>query len=427
MKLKPYGSYSESGVEWIGETPSHWKIYRNKEIFKERGTLSSTGSEKLLTVSHITGVTLRSEKNVNMFMAESHEGYKLCKKGDLIVNTMWAWMGALGTAREDGICSPAYGVYEPRNGIPYDHRYFDYLYRTKNAVAEMTRYSKGIVSSRLRLYPKEFFQIFTALPTEHEQNKICNHIEKLSTLVDKKIALLKKKKELYLELIDAIISERILKGIDDNTDFDDSGVEWIGPKPKNWKVVRVKDIAKSVNGGAFKESLSPSGIPIVKIQQLTKNTSATEFCDVNSNKIKKENKIKKGDLLFSWSTLIMPFVYAGPDAVLNQHIFKIICNKDVNPNWLYFYLRHAVERLSIFSHGSTMQHILKSDFDNLEVVMPDVEMQIEIADSLNADIKKIELIIDNIDKQIKELVLFKDSVTADAVLGKVDLSEESVI
>ena len=72
-----------------------------------------------------------------------------------------------------------------------------------------------------------------------------------------------------------------------------------------------------------------------------------------------------------------------------------------------------------------MQHILKSDFDNLEVVMPDVEMQIEIADSLNADIKKIELIIDNIDKQIKELVLFKDSVTADAVLGKVDLSEES--
>lgn len=134
-KLKPYSTYINSNIEWLGEIPSHWEITRNKDIFFERGSLSQLGNETLLTVSHITGVTRRSEKSVTMFMAETMEGYKHCRTGDLVVNTMWAWMGALGTAREDGICSPAYGVYAPRRRIPYSHGYFDYLYRTSKAVS----------------------------------------------------------------------------------------------------------------------------------------------------------------------------------------------------------------------------------------------------------------------------------------------------
>jgi type I restriction enzyme, S subunit len=152
--INRYAAYKDSGVEWLGETPAHWEIVRNKNIFEERGSLSISGDETLLTVSHITGVTKRSEKNVNMFMAETMEGYKHCKEGDLIINTMWAWMGALGTANEAGICSPAYGVYKPKKYMHYNRRYFDYLYRTPNAITEMTRNSKGILS----YIPRTFFK-----------------------------------------------------------------------------------------------------------------------------------------------------------------------------------------------------------------------------------------------------------------------------
>ena len=64
-----------------------------------------------MTVSHLTGVTLRSEKEVNMFMAETLEGYKICRPGDLVINTLWAWMGAMGVAFQRGLVSPAYNVY----------------------------------------------------------------------------------------------------------------------------------------------------------------------------------------------------------------------------------------------------------------------------------------------------------------------------
>jgi type I restriction enzyme S subunit len=178
----------DSGVDWIGKIPKHWKVKRNKELFFESSKKSETGEEELLTVSHITGVTPRSEKNVNMFFAESMEGYKICKAGDLLVNTMWAWMGALGTSDYEGICSPSYGVYRVKKGIPYNHKYFDYLYRTSNFIVEMTRYSKGIVSSRLRLYSTEFFQLQTPVPPVQEQMEIANYLDEQTEKIDAIIA-----------------------------------------------------------------------------------------------------------------------------------------------------------------------------------------------------------------------------------------------
>jgi len=203
----------DSGIEWIGEAPAHWIVTRNKDIFEERGSLSVSGDETLLTVSHITGVTRRTEKNVNMFMAETMEGYKHCKRGDLIINTMWAWMGALGTANEGGICSPAYGVYKPKKQLPYDHRYFDYLYRTPSAITEMTRNSKGIVSSRLRLYPKDFFQILTALPPEAEQRAIADYLSEKTSKIDRIIETINDQinnlKELRKTLINDVVTGKI--------------------------------------------------------------------------------------------------------------------------------------------------------------------------------------------------------------------------
>ena len=322
MKIDRYQAYKDSGIEWLGDVPAAWSIVRNKEIFEERSSLSTTGKETLLTVSHITGVTPRSEKNVNMFMAETMEGYKICRQGDLVINTMWAWMGALGTSNELGICSPAYNVYMPVKGIPYNHKYFDYLFRTPNSIVEMTRNSKGIVSSRLRLYAKDFFKIETVLPSSDEQKSIAHYLDTKTAQIDRKINLLTQKANQYGNLKQSIVNEAVTRGLDRSVVMKDSGIEWIGNVPEHWEIKRVKDIASSINGGAFKEGLMDFGIPIIKIQQLTLRSKPMDFCNPNFSKINNGNRIKNGDLVFSWSTLIAPFIYYGEDGLLNQHIFK---------------------------------------------------------------------------------------------------------
>lgn len=165
----------DSDTPWVGEIPAHWQTERAKWLFTERDDRSDSGDEELLTVSHLTGVTSRAEKDVNMFMAESLEGYKRCQAGDLVINTLWAWMGAMGVARQPGIVSPAYNVYQPVAQL--DPEYVDLLVRTPRFVEEITRYSKGVWSSRLRLYPEGLYEAWLPVPPLDEQRAIVAHVQ----------------------------------------------------------------------------------------------------------------------------------------------------------------------------------------------------------------------------------------------------------
>lgn len=180
--LDPNVLLRDSGISWLREIPRHWETERARWLFCERDERSQTGKENLLTVSHLTGVTLRSEKEVNMFEAETKEGYKLCRTGDLVINTLWAWMGAMGVAPVDGIVSPAYNVYQPLDRL--DPNYVDAIVRLPPFAQEVMRYSKGVWSSRLRLYPEGFFEARLPVPPLCEQRKIVRAIETESRKLD---------------------------------------------------------------------------------------------------------------------------------------------------------------------------------------------------------------------------------------------------
>lgn len=180
--LDPKMKLRDSGVPWLGEIPAHWELERARWLFRERDVRSTTGEEEMLTVSHLTGVTPRSEKDVNMFEAETNEGYKLCEPGDLVINTLWAWMGAMGIAPVKGIVSPAYNVYEP--GPRLTPAYIDALARLPVFAQEVTRYSKGVWSSRLRLYPEGFFEVYLPVPPQEEQRAIVEHIARETAKLD---------------------------------------------------------------------------------------------------------------------------------------------------------------------------------------------------------------------------------------------------
>ena len=197
--LDPSVPFRESGIPWLGEIPAHWDTERARWLFEERDQRSSSGEEELLTVSHLTGVTRRSEKDVNMFEAATTEGYRICRTGDLIINTLWAWMGAMGVSPVDGIVSPAYNVYEP--GARLHPSYVDALVRLPIFTQEVTRYSKGVWSSRLRLYPEGFFAVSIPVPPLDEQRQIVAYVanwtarlDELRTATERTMVLLKERR-----------------------------------------------------------------------------------------------------------------------------------------------------------------------------------------------------------------------------------------
>jgi type I restriction enzyme, S subunit len=186
--LRPYPKYKKSKLRGLDEVPSQWIELRAKCLFKEVDERSSSGNEELLSVSHKTGVTPRSQKNVTMFLAESNVGHKICRPGDVVINTMWAWMAALGVSRHTGLVSPSYGVYRPKKGEgTLLSKFTDELLRTELYRAEYVRESTGVNSSRLRLYPEQFLRIPILVPPLDEQAAIEKYLDHIDRRINRYI------------------------------------------------------------------------------------------------------------------------------------------------------------------------------------------------------------------------------------------------
>ena len=194
--IRPGRKMKASGVEWISEIPDEWSMVRGKGLFKEVDKRSEDGSEELLTVSQYTGVTPRSQKNVNMFEAETLEGYKICENGDIAANTMWLWAGAIGVSKYRGVISPSYNIYRQKDNV-FDSTYLDYLLRATPLVQHYESLSTGIRASRLRLYPQQFLGIRYPVPPIEEQKEIVNYLKQKTGGME---GLIQKKEEYLSEI-----------------------------------------------------------------------------------------------------------------------------------------------------------------------------------------------------------------------------------
>lgn len=211
--LNPDTPMRDSGVEWIGEIPMHWVVKRAKYLFKEIDERSVSGEEELLSVSHITGVTSRSEKSVTMFMAEDYTGSKTCQKGDLVFNIMWAWMGALGVSDKPGIVSSSYGIFRQLKEHIFNPEYLELLLKTTGYIEHYNKVSTGLHSSRLRFYSHMFFNMELGYPLKEEQDEIVSYIEIQSAKIDQAISLqqrqIDKLKEYKATLINSAVTGKI--------------------------------------------------------------------------------------------------------------------------------------------------------------------------------------------------------------------------
>lgn len=438
--MKKYNKYKKSGVEWLGMVPDYWKIERVKNFLADTNTVSTTGNEELLTVSHITGVTRRSEKNVNMFLAETNVGYKKCCSGDLIINTMWAWMGALGTCKNPGICSPAYNVYRPLPRIQYYGQYYDYLFRTPNFIVEMTRYSKGIVASRLRLYPREFYQIQSIVPPINEQIAIVNYLDSKTVLIDQKIELLNKKINAYKELRKSLINKMISRGLEKNVKLKDSGIDWIGKIPEHWEVKRLKSL-----GGIETSSIDKKIKDEEKLVKLINYTdvynnknreirNCDEYMIVSANKKQIQTKnLKKGDVLFTPSSETVEDI--GVSAVVMEdldntlysyHLLRLrLKPKDILLEYRKYIFNNGLVQyyFSNNSIGTTRKILGLSAFNNLLLIIPPQGEQKSIANYLDSKTHRIDSILANIYQQIEKLQELRKTLINDVATGKIKVTE----
>ncbi|MGA2260771.1 MAG: restriction endonuclease subunit S [Acidobacteriota bacterium] len=431
--LKPYPAMKDSGVPWLGQIPAHWAEKRGKYFFKEVDERSMTGEEELLSVSHLTGVTPRSQKNVTMFKAESTVGHKLCGPGDVVVNTMWAWMAALGVAKEVGLVSPSYGVYRPHQPLLFLPEFIDHLLRTPPYVSEYIWRSTGITTSRLRLYPEQFLRIPLVCPPFDEQRLITRFVSAIDRLIRRYIRAKQELIKLLEEQKQAIIHRAVTCGLDPNVRLKPSLNQWFPETPEHWNVLPIRRvILRSVDGPHHSPEYLDAGIPFLSARNIkpdrwslddakfVSDSDYLEFC--------KRVKPEIGDVLYTkgGTTGVARAVDFGFKFQVWVHVAVLKLDKrKITPDFLAAALNspRCYEQSQLFTRGATNQDLGLGRMKDIVLPIPPLQEQEAIMAFVKTATLSLREMIDRAQREIALIREYRTRLIADVVTGRLDVRE----
>ena len=437
--LKPYPDYKPSGVEWLGDVPTHWEVRRLKYLLQERDTRSADGHERLLRVSQYTGVTQR--KGVDGSddpdtRAESLIGYKCVEHNDLVVNIMLAWNGSMGVSKFRGITSPAYCVYRFLDGAhPW---FFHYLLRSPIYKAYIKNESTGIVDSRLRLYTDDLYRLYAFILPLPEQTAIVRFLDHADRRIRRYIRAKQKLIALLEEQKQAIIHQAVTGQIDVRTGepypaYKDSGVKWLGDVPKHWEVRPFTRIAieKADYRGAT-PTKKESGVFLVTAKNIRKGwidyEASQEFvAEEEYPNIMRRGFPRQGDMLL---TTEAPLGHAAlvdrEDIALAQRVIRFRLSSGI---LLSEFALHSVldwyfqNQLMCRGTGSTALGIKASKLPQLKILCPPLNEQHAILGQVAEVQGRIDLERKAVARQVELLNEYRTRLIADVVTGKLDVRE----
>lgn len=423
--MERYQEYKDSGEQWLGEIPSHWKVRKAKFLWTEKDNRSDCGNERLLSVSQYDGVKPTTDES----RSESLEGYKIVEQNELVINIMLAWLGGLGVSSYRGIVSPAYCVYklDDRQNPKYMH----YLYKTPMYLAEFARRSTGIVPSRWRMYTDDFGQVLTVVPPLSEQTAMVAYLDRVTAQIDKAIAQQQRMIDLLNERKQIIIQHAVTKGLDPNAEMVDSGVEWIGKIPKGWKLYKLKHLLQAPLKYGANESASeynetdPRYIRITDIDN-EGNLKNNTVCTIPLHKAL-PYMLQKGDLLLARSGATVGKSYLFQEdykACYAGYLIKACFSKKISPQFVYLYTQSASysKWKDYILIQSTIQNISAEKYANLLIPTPPVEVQLSILKYLDPQLDKMNVTLANFNRKIEVLRERKQIIINEVVTGKVKVS-----
>lgn len=422
--MERYSEYKDSGVKWLGEIPRHWKLRKMKYTFSERSQ-KGYPDEPLLAATQNHGVILKSQyENRTVEATKSLETLKLVEIGDFVIS-LRSFQGGLEYAYNRGIISPAYTILTPTY---INASYFKHLSKSDIFISLLKSTVTGIREGQNIDYNK-LKENLLPIPPIDEQAAMGSYLDAATSKIDKAIAMQQKMIDLLNERKQIIIQNAVTKGLDENVEMKDSGVEWIGMIPKHWEVLKLKRCA-SIKTGTTPPTNERKYFDGGQIAWFTPGDLENLYLKSASKAITNKAIQDNVGRLFPAKTIY--FVGIGAtvakvsacdfEASSNQQINAIMCYSNLYYKFATYVLKSEQTIIRETANYVTLPIINQSSTGLIDMIIPPIVEQQAIVSYLDKEMQKFDSAITNCQRQITLLQERKQIIINEVVTGKVKVS-----
>lgn len=439
--MKQYESYKNSGVEWIGDIPENWKVKKLKYLAKINSAVLPENFDKNKTIYYIDIGNVDFNNGILniqeiLFKNAPSRAKRVTKNNDIIVSMVRTYLKAIALIDKDGyIVSTGFSVISSGNEI--NPIFMSFYTKSESFINYISAHSDGV--SYPAINQSSFNNSICTIPPELEQQKIASFLDDKSQKIDQFI----KNKQRLIELLEeekkTMITQAVTKGINLDVSYKNSGIEWIGDIPEEWKVESFKNVLvernKKNNPIESRERLSLSidkGITLYS----EKTTNLDRFKDDFSQ----YKLTQKGDLVFNSMNMIVGAVgvsnYFGCVSPVYYTYYTRLDNPKITKYYEYFFKSKTVQS-KLYSLGKGIMAIdrgegkfntvrlkvSRDDLRSIKVPYPPIPEITEIVDFIELKSKKIDDLKAKYRQEIDLIKEYKERLIYDVVTGKMNVLE----
>lgn len=419
--MERYSEYKDSGVQWLGEIPSHWELLKMKYAFKERSEKNHPNEEPLCATQSRGVIPQSLYEGRVVVVNKGFEGLKLVKVGDFVIS-LRSFQGGIEYAYYQGIISAAYIVLQPKESdmAPY----FKYMFKSHDYIQLLQTCVTGIREGQNINYPL-LAKKAVPIPPMEEQHAIVSYLDTKCSKLDTFISNKEKEITLLQEMKQRVIADAVTRGLNPNVKFKPTNIPWLPEIPEHWEEKR---LSTQFTGDVQvnKDFTVKHAFKFNYGELVPKNEvgAPEEYRDVYV----RYSLIKEGDVLINGLNLNYDFVSqrvacAPADGIITSAYVVCRPRKNVNYNY-YTLLFKAMDSMKLF-HGMGSGIRLTLSFKELKkqlLPVPPIEEQHAIVSYITERTAKIDSLIEKLNKEIECVKEYKQRLVSDVVTGQIKVS-----
>lgn len=428
---KRFAEMKDSGIEWVGMIPAHWHIKVLFQLVSQVKNKNKDLSETNLLSLSYGKIKRKNIDDTEGLLPASFDSYNIIENNDIVLRLTDLQNDhtslRVGRATERGIITSAYITIRPTNSRMSEYLY--YLLHSFDIKKGFYGMGSGV---RQGLNYDEVKMLKLPLPPLNEESAIAAYLDTQCAKIDEIIAQAKASIEDYKQWKASIICEAVTKGLDPNVEMKDSGVEWIGKVPKEWKAIPLKvctskiGSGKTPQGGA--ETYQDNGVLFLRSQNVYNTGLELDGVYYISDEIDstmKNSRVRYNDVLLNITggSIGRCCLFDLPDtaANVNQHVCIIRTKPEILlPQFLRYFWNSAAGPMVIdqYQTGSNRQGLNFEQIGATHIPLCSIAEQRQIVAMLDQKCAVIDQLMAEKQSLIDDLESYKKSLIYEVVTGK---------